>query len=247
MNEFGKRLFQIALFLGILFFLFSTFHTLQARKYRWYIGGGGAFASISGGPEDGERFETDPILNDVVYGAEFDNGFGLNINGGFALNRYLAFEFLFLLSDHDATNSQNPEVRGQVFDTTFSVLNLTARGMLPIGKTFEIFGRVGPGFYQLSKEVPSNRIVVFQVKPGGSFSGSERTDFRANFSGWGVIFGGGVAMNFGRLGLEFAISQHEVKLDELSDDRNGNTISIDERLSSTMATFTFTVEFGKRL
>ena len=220
--------------LAVLLGGLAEFSPAQAREKMIFVGGGFSNSKLSGGLNE----NVPPILptNDsvngpIVYGTNFESGGGFAFQVGFVPSRFIGVEVLLTATSHDATNAfQFP---GERLDAALAAQIVALRLMLPLGDSFEIFGRAGFGAYGLA-------ILKNVVFPGRFF----RED--STFSGTGRATGGGVFFTLGRVGIEVGVTTHDVTFDEVETD--GITYSIpDIDMTVTTTNLLITAHFGPGL
>lgn len=206
----------------------------EAREYRWALGGGAVSAMMS---EDLNQI-VQPVFFVPVAQSTFTthvgNGTGFTFQGGFFFNKHIGMELLTGKTTHDATSSGFP---GRTLNAELTTFFYAARGMLPLGDNWELFGRAGLGLYGL---VVEDNVFVNQGEAGRD----------SRFRGTGIGMGGGVMMTLGRIGLELGYTQHFVEFNSVDVEGTsflGFSQSTEEELSVGMVNLTVTFHFGGKL
>lgn len=212
-----------------MFLLFAAMDTIHARSRAWYIGAGTASGTPTGDLNGSQVYIGDPVSGPFVFGVDLEEGDGVAINAGFALNKSIAFEVLYTITSHTATSNYYP---GETLNADLTAFLIAVRPMLPIGP-LEVFGRFGIGIYNL--KVQGNAEAPL---------GSARQD--SSFDGDGYAYGAGVALSLGRLGIEAGITQHKFSFRSLEAAGNrGEISSIGMKLKTVSVILT--LHFGKDL
>lgn len=201
--------------------------TVQARPDKLFTVGLGATSNdVTSGPDGTTAYGSSGAP--LVLFAKPDAGYGLALLGGIAPWDYLGFEAMLLSSSHNATHSALP---GETLDAMVGSLLAGVRVMLPLGDSFELFGRLGVGVYTLA-----------YTKNAIATDGSRQDSV---FSGTGYATGGGFATFIDPMGIELGLLQQKATLDQVSVDSNDYGIP-ETDLALTTVTLIVTVHFGNR-
>lgn len=238
MKIIGKMPNRILLLVLSIVFFGATFGTAQARSKAWYFGAGYLAGSATGELNGTQTFypTNDTTNGPSVYGVKLDEGSGFVINAGYAVSKWIAFELLQIHINMDATSASldaaSTQYSGENLDADLDGFIFAVRPMLPLGP-LEVFGRFGFGGYSLDVQ----RNAVITANPNLKDS---------TFSGGGYAFGGGVALSFGRVGIEASYTQHEVGFDSINAASETGSISRQDMTFKT-AMVILTIHFGKDL
>ena len=231
MKFFGKMSNRFLLLILTMLFLLVSLGTVEARNRAWYFGGGYLLGTASGELNNSTEFfpSDDTVNGPIVNKFEVGEGSGFVINAGFAVNKWFAIEVMQVHLGLDATSTRFPD---ELLEANMDGFVLAIRPMVPMGP-FEVFARVGFGGYNLEVQE------IVEVTPNPN-----RKD--ANFSGGGYVYGGGIALTLGRLGIEASVTTHQVFFDSVEADGNTGIISSQDMTFKT-AMVILTIHFGKDL
>ncbi len=200
----------------------AAFMTLGAgpgwARQGLYIGVGAAQQSAAG-DLDGTHSYADPAGSPVILAGKLDSGqAGGAAVIGYGLSRFFALEYLMATSQHQASSplttlTSNASLTSQV---------LGARLTLPFGDKVEVFVRGGYGAYELDYNAYS-------------FDQITGTNNKVAFTGNGTAVGGGIELFFGRLGVEFGYTTHNISFDRASPG-GSQRLTLDPKLSASAAT-----------
>lgn len=173
------------------------------------IGAGVTMADMDGGAIDADLATLGLTTRTTVD----DQDFGFKVFGGYRFNRNIAIEGAYTnfgkFSSHtDVLAGGSGTGKGEW--TPWS-LNVSGVGIIPLGETFEIFGRAGASFWNLDFDFTASG-------PGGTGTASESS------SGVSGLLGAGVAINFGRrVALRAEYERHF----DVGDDDTGGSSDLD--------------------
>jgi len=163
------------------------------------LGFGIAGSRVTGDLDGATVIQHDPTNGPVSYLAKPDNGGGSMIFAGYNVTPHFGIEALLLGTRHIAKHDAFP---GTDLNTHITSLLGTLRFMLPLGETFEAFGRVGLG--PVAVNYTDNTLL-----PPNS------TRLSSSMTGIGAAAGLGIAVFFDPLGLELAVLKERARLTEL--------------------------------
>jgi hypothetical protein len=196
-------------------------------KGTFTLGLGLASQSVSGSLDGNKVYFADPVIGPFVAAGKLESGTGVNLLGGITLNDNLAVEAIVNTSKHDASHVGLP---GVAMTANLASVLAAVRLMLPLGDSFELFGRGTLGVYTVkfdnNTQLPPNPTLI-----------------ESTFSGTGLGIGGGIALFFDPLGLELGVLTQKAKLDSLSAGGTDGSIS-GANLNVTTVNLTATVHFG---
>ncbi|MDH5751912.1 MAG: outer membrane beta-barrel protein [Deltaproteobacteria bacterium] len=191
------RCYGLVLFFSLILmvtFFIST--PAQARK-GWYLGGGLAKQSMSGGFEGNDGY-MDPGMTVVVAPGKLAPGSGLALLLGYGFNENASLEYYFSSTSHSA-RFDAPGFPGQ--SATLSAGIIGPRFSTD-SDNLSLFARLGlsAGILTYENAATSDGVNYFE----------------AEFSGGGTGYGVGFEKIFGKWGLEVSFNKISVTFDELS-------------------------------
>jgi Outer membrane protein beta-barrel domain len=203
---------------------------LQARpKGKFYLGAGVDGTRVSGDfSETQAPYAADPTNGPFVLPGKLDNGGGGTLLAGVVANDNVAIEGEILNSRNKASHELLPGVDLQA---RLSAVIASLRLMLPLGDSFELFGRAGLGAYVLHYDhnatLAGNPIIT-----------------SSDFSGPGLALGGGLATFIDPFGFELGVTSHAIRFDKLSSLGTEGKLDPPAHMRVISTTLIVTLHFG---
>lgn len=213
------KLFARCTMAGLALAMFLTLGASSSWARKGFYIGVGAAQQSAGGDLDGTHSYADPSGSPVILAGKLGSDqAGIAAVIGYGFSRFFALEYLTANSQHKAsspltTGTSNASLNTQVIGARFT---------LPFGEKVEAFLRGGYGIYEADYNTYSFDQITGQVN-------------RVVFDGTGTAVGGGIELFFGRLGVEFGYTTHNISFDQASPS-GSQKLTLDPKLSATAAT-----------
>ena len=198
----------------------------QARpKKRLAIGGGLITSRVSGDTDGSRYYFRDPNFGPFILAGDLEPGSGGLLTFQVTFIDYLGLDVLLMQTNHDATHTALP---GYTMSAHILSLMTMARGNLPLGERFELYGRAGISYDYLTYD--DNTVTVTSVELKSS-----------TFEGLGLGLGFGAAMFLGPVGIDAGLLYQRVSFDYLSADTVDGALddTLDVNIVSAMLTATY--------
>lgn len=213
---------------ALLLFGGATHHA-EARE-GWYVGGGLADQSVSGGL-DGNKDFSNSAGTVVILAGKPDAGTGWDLVVGYGINKILSVEGLIADTSHTASHSAVTFKSNMDLVTSLIGVKASYQPM----DNLEVYGRAGLA----TATATYAKYALHGTTTSGTFTFSSTSE--ASFDGSGFGAGGGVEYMIDHIGLSANYNLLSVKFDQA---HGGSTSGkLPSELSSTISQFDFNVTY----
>ena len=208
----------------------SGFQPSAEAREGWYVGGGLADQSVSGGL-DGNKDFTNGTGTVVILAGKPDAGTGFDVVVGFGINKILSVEGLVADTSHTASHSD------VTFKSKMDLLTtlIGVKAAYQPTDNIEIYGRAGIA----TATATYAKYALHGTTTSGTFTFTSTSE--ASFDGSGFGVGGGAEYMIDHVGLSANYSMLSVTFDQA---HGGSTSGkLPHELSSTIGQFDFNVTY----